>query len=429
MKTFKFKKIVVPLMTGVLMLVFGVNLTGVAAAPKSHKTQVIRIIHYMGEQSKRDGLDAMIKRFQKTHPNVKFDVQPISSAQFITIYKTRIAANDTPDLFFGKPRTMKEFVDGGYFMDLTGASCLKNVIGILKEECTVNGKVYGLPLDAQVKGTFYNKTMFKKYGVKVPQTKDEFFALSDKFASKGIKPFVFPFNFIHGVFHTMDAYFKPMAVAEGQRNVWTDSQTGKKELKGNPMVKEAFEMFSKLVSYKDKGDSAVDQPQAIQNFAAGKRPMYINGGWMMGDVVAANPKGKFGMFPTPWSNNPAKNKLWVGVDDVFIVSATTNKKKLVLSFLDSMMSEPSAKLWMKHAKLMSSNQKVSTKGADPFVQEIKGYIDSGKIVSNGKVDDYTAEFSNAFRTKLQYFVTLNDADRDVDKLIKEIDNEINSIRK
>jgi hypothetical protein len=48
MKVFKFRKIVVPLMTVVLMLVFGVNLTGVSAAPQSNKTQVIRIIHYMG---------------------------------------------------------------------------------------------------------------------------------------------------------------------------------------------------------------------------------------------------------------------------------------------------------------------------------------------------------------------------------------------
>ena len=37
-------------------------------------------------------------------------------------------------------------------------------------------------------------------------------------------------------------------------------------------------MFSKLASYKDAGDTAVDQTQGIQNFAAGQRPMYINGG-------------------------------------------------------------------------------------------------------------------------------------------------------
>jgi ABC-type glycerol-3-phosphate transport system substrate-binding protein len=431
----KNKKVLVGLATvaALLLSVAFFNLTSISAASKKvkgkTKPQVIRIIHYMGEQSKRDGLDAMIKEFQKTHPKVKFDIQPVSSAQYITVYKTRIAANDAPDLFFGKPRTLKEFAEGGYFMDISNASCLKNVLGILKEECTIDGKVYGLPIDAQVKGTFYNKSLFKKYGVKVPKTRDEFFAISDKFAAKGIKPFIFPFNFIHGVFHYLDAYFKPMAVARGESTIWADSQSGKKELKSSPVVKEALEMFSKLVSYKDKGDPAVDQPQAIQNFAAGKRPMYTNGGWMMGDVLAANPKGQFGMFPTPWSNNPAENKLWVGIDDVFIVSATTDKKALVLSFLNSMMSNKSAQLWMRHAKLMTSNRKASVKGADSFVQEIKSYIDSGNIVSSGKVDDYTAEYLTAFRTKLQYFVTLSGAERNVTQLIAEIDREIKSIRR
>jgi ABC-type glycerol-3-phosphate transport system substrate-binding protein len=428
-KFLKFKKMAAALLTVGLVLVFGLNLTGVFAASKANKTQVIRIIHYMGEQSKRDGLDAMIKEFQKTHPKVKFDVQPVSSAQYITVYKTRIAADDTPDLYFGKPKTLKEFAEGGYFMDISNAKCLKNVLDILKEECSINGKVYGLPIDAQVKGTFYNKALFNKYGVAAPKTRDEFFAISDKFAAKGIKPFVFPFNFIHGVFHYMDAYFKPMAVARGESNVWADSQAGRKELKSSPVVKEALKMFSKIVSYKDQGDIAVDQAQGIQNFAAGKRPMYTNGGWMMGDVLAANPKGQFGMFPTPWSNNPAENKLWVGIDDVFIVSATTPKKALVLSFLNSLMSDKSAKLWMRHAKLMSSNRKVSVKGMDPFVQEIKSYIDSGKIVSSGKVDDYTAEYMTAFRTKLQYFVTRSDSQRNVNKFINETDKEIKAIRR
>ena len=46
----------------------------------------------------------------------------------------------------------------------------------------------------------------------------------------------------------------------------------------------------------------------------------------------------------------------------------------------------------------------------------------------GLVPDYTSEFSTAFRTKLQYFVTLDDSERDVPSLLKEIDQEMESIR-
>ena len=51
-----------------------------------------------------------------------------------------------------------------------------------------------------------------------------------------------------------------------------------------------------------------------------------------------------------------------------------------------------------------------------------------KIVPKGLVPDYTSEFSTAFRTKLQYFVTLDDSERDVPSLLKEIDQEMESIR-
>ena len=156
--------------------------------------------------------------------------------------------------------------------------------------------------------------------------------------------------------------------------------------------------------------------------------MYINGGWLMGDVMAASPDGEFGMFPTPWSNNPEENKLWIGIDDVFIVSAQTEHKEEVMTLLNFFAGEEASKTWMSLSKLMTSNVNVSTDDADAFIKEIKSYIDNDKIVSKALVPDYTSEFSTAFRTKLQEFVTLDDSERDVPKLIKEIDDKIASIR-
>ncbi|MEG0897766.1 MAG: extracellular solute-binding protein, partial [Ruthenibacterium sp.] len=283
-------------------------------------------------------------------------------------------------------------------------------------------------LDAQVKATFYNKKLFEENDVKVPTTKDEFFAACDKFSANGVMPMIHGYNNINCVFHELDAYFTSQAIAENAATTWVDSQSGAAKLEGNATVKSAFEQYSKMAGYKDPGDTSLDQPQAIQDFAAEKRPMFTNGGWIMGDVAAANPNGEFGMFPTPWSNNPEENKLWVGIDDVFIVSATTDKKELVLDLLNSFASDASSAIWMENAKLMSSNQNVSADGADPFIQEIKSYIDSGNIVAKSLVIDYTAEYTNAFRTQLQHFVTLDDADRDVDALIKGIDAEMDGIR-
>lgn len=388
----------------------------------------IRLVHYMGEQAKRDALDAMLAAFSEVHPEIKVDVEVVASSSYIATYKNYIAAGEAPDIMFGKPQTMQEFVDGGYFMDLKDEACMANVLPMLVDECTVNGGVYGFPIDAQVKATFYNKKMFQEAGVEVPATKGELFKVCDTFMDQGVYPFVHPYNFIHGVFHELDSFFTSMAAATDNENVWMDSQNGVKDLSGNPAVVEAMEMFSKFASYKDAGDTAVDQTQGIQNFAAGQRPMYMNGGWLMGDVIAASPDGEFGMFPTPWSDNPEENKLWIGIDDVFVVSQQTEHRDEVMTLLNFFANEESSKTWMSTAKLMTSNITVPTDDADAFIKEIKSYIDNDMIVSKSLVPDYTSEYSTAFRTKLQEFVTLDDSQRDVTKLLKDIDDEIASIR-
>ncbi|WP_097003632.1 ABC transporter substrate-binding protein [Lacrimispora amygdalina] len=388
----------------------------------------LRLVHYMGEQSKRDALDAMLEAFKAEYPSINVEVEVVASSSYIATYKNYIAAGEAPDIMFGKPQTMKEFVDGGYFMDLSGEECMENVLPMLKDECTVDGGVYGFPLDAQVKACFYNKKMFEEAGVEVPKTREELFKVADTFEEKGIKPFIHPYNFIHGVFHELDSFYTSMAAGTGNQTVWKDSQKGTKELSDNATVKDALEMFSKFASYKDPGDTAVDQTQGIQNFAAGQRPMYMNGGWLMGDVIAASPDGEFGMFPTPWSDKPEDNKLWVGIDDVFVVSSQTEHKDEVMALLSFFANEQSSKIWMETAKLMTSNVNVSTDDSDEFIKEIKSYIDNDMIVSKSQVPDYTSEYNTAFRTKLQEFVTLDDSQRDVTKLLQDIDYEIASIR-
>lgn len=128
-----------------------------AGAAKAGGEEVtIRLVHYMGEQAKRDALDAMLTAFGESYPNIKVDVEVVASSSYIATYKNYIAAGEAPDIMFGKPQNMTEFVEGGYFMDLTGEKCLENVLPMLADECTVNGGIYGFPIDAQVKACFYN---------------------------------------------------------------------------------------------------------------------------------------------------------------------------------------------------------------------------------------------------------------------------------
>ena len=83
--------------------------------------------------------------------------------------KTILLPGRLPDIMFGKPQTMQEFVDGGYFMDLKDEACMTNVLPMLVDECTVNGGVYGFPIDAQVKATFTIRKCLMRQGWRCPR--------------------------------------------------------------------------------------------------------------------------------------------------------------------------------------------------------------------------------------------------------------------
>ena len=97
----------------------------------------------------------------------------------------------------------------------------------------------------------------------------------------------------------------------------------------------------------------------------------------MGDTLAANPDGEFGMFPMPWSNNPDDNKMWVGIDDCFVISSQTQHKDEVMKLMEFIANDESSKTWMSTAKLMTSNVNVSVDDENDLIKAIKSYMDEG----------------------------------------------------
>ena len=200
-----------------------------------------------------------------------------------------------------------------------------------------------------------------------------------------------------------------------------DSQNGVAQLTGNDTALEAATMWNLIASYKEDQDLTMDQPTAVERFAAGDRPMFINGGWIYADVVAAS-EDEFGFFPVPWSNTASENKLEVALDDAFIVNNTTQHKDEVFAFLSYMMSDEAAEMWMTGTKLMSSSKNADANNADPYVQAIKSYIDAGNIAAKANDPDYTAAYSDAQISVMQSYIVQNLNDPAL--FLKMLDDEI-----
>lgn len=108
-------------------------------------------------------LEEMAQSYMEQNQDIEIEVQPVSSDYEATM-KTRMAANDLPDLFgtHGWSSTRyKEFAE-----PLSERAWAVNVNPIIKDNITASdGKIYALPMDSDVAGIIFNKTVLDEAGV------------------------------------------------------------------------------------------------------------------------------------------------------------------------------------------------------------------------------------------------------------------------
>ena len=77
-----------------------------------------------------------------------------------------------------------DFIDAAWVDDLTDTSINQTIY---------NGRIIGLPhWEASVSGTIYNKEIFEKYGLDIPQTQEEFLDLCQILLDHGVTPLYMP---------------------------------------------------------------------------------------------------------------------------------------------------------------------------------------------------------------------------------------------
>jgi len=209
---------------------------------------------------------------------------------------------------------------------------------INKDILTYNGHIYyadfNLPAPGGL-GILYNKTLFEKFKLNVPQKYSEFLAVCEALKSNGITPLFGPFKetWTPQIWNT--AGFGSY-VATTNPQIWDDINAGKKKFSE---VDGFLTILSELDEIYKKG---YFQPTALSDgydllvteMASGKYGMTILGDWMISTIETANPEYKMGLFAVPATDNNyvATSQLGTGF---YIPKAAKNIKqaKLALDFM------------------------------------------------------------------------------------------------
>ncbi|HNX73741.1 MAG TPA: extracellular solute-binding protein [Spirochaetales bacterium] len=387
----------------------------------------ITVIHYMAEKQKQDALTAWIDGFKKKNPGVDFEVTAVQTANYTVTLKTMIASGDIPDIIFGKPKEMSDLIQAGHIADLSKAAFLKNLNKDSLPAVTISGKVYGVPIDLQTIGVFYNKDVFAKYKLSVPKTWSEFIALADTLKSKNVAPFAHPYKDNWTLF--VDFYADEYVARQDAPTFYEDIESGKKTFAGSAYFKNTLTRFLKRVSYNAGDDWGTDNSTAQSMLATGKAGMYVQGNWSVGDFVNNYPNAKIGFFPMPVFEDVKKNLLPIGVDDCWMISAASKNRAVIDKFFEYATGPEATIAWMKGTKTIASSVSADKVELDPISKDIVSWIKSGKVTNFHAPVLFSSSLEDVYRNMIiEAAATVSTGKVDIDALIKKFDDKINEVR-
>ncbi|MFE3034084.1 ABC transporter substrate-binding protein [Streptomyces canus] len=264
-------------------------------------TQLTQMFHAYGEA----GTEQAIKRYAAAYKKANVSTQWITSNDFESKLFATLLTKGAPDLFEFHPQI--QLVKSGQVADLT------DIIDPVKSDFnpadikshTVDGKIYGVRMIDDPQFFFYRPSLFKKAGVKVPETLDELIEAAAKLTTGKVKG-LYLGNDLHAVIN-------PMIWSAG-----ADTLNDKNEIAYHtPAVVEGIKKMRKLFT---SGNLLLDAPTDYWDPSAlnqGLCAIQFCGMWAMPQFQKAL-GDDIGIFPFPKTVDSGKQSVYNGGWSMFV---------------------------------------------------------------------------------------------------------------
>ncbi|MFF3889463.1 ABC transporter substrate-binding protein [Streptomyces sp. NPDC001914] len=307
--------------------------------------RTLRLWHYEAPNSAMGAAwNEAIKEFEAQHPGVKVKFEEKGFEQIQKTAPMVLNSNDAPDLMeYNKGNATAGLLSKqGLLTDLTAEAAARGWDKKLSAGVRTtsrydtngvmgSGKWYGVPNYAEYTMVFYNKDLFKKYGIAEPATYDELVSAMDAFVAKGVTPLANA-----GAEYIAQQYLYQLALSKADRS-WVDTYElykGKADFHDTAWSY-AANTFADWVrkGYISKKSSGTKAEDAGVSWLQGKSPILFSGSWWYGRFES---EAKFdwdsGLFPGSNLTLGSGGNLWV-------VPKGAKNKELAYDFIDITMSK------------------------------------------------------------------------------------------
>lgn len=315
-----------------------------------------------------DVYNELIDIFEARNPGIDVNFTAYKNTEYNTVLSAAMKGFSGPDIIHLRAYGgLETYAKPGYLMplgdkvpELPGFS--ETAIGGVTS--ISDGKMYGVPFASQTLVIYYNKAIYGKLGLEVPETWDEFLANLEAVKVAGYTPLAnggkdgWTLEVLHGVicpnFYGANDYFNEVVAGKTD---FTDEryQTSlEKLLELRPYMPDNF-----------MGIAYTDMQMMFINEMAGH---FIGGSWEAGYFSKENADLKFDVFAGPVAKKGDTRYVSAFVDGSFGMSAYTKTPEAATTFLRFMASIEAGQFLAN--KLRQKSDVPDVVFSDPFLEKI-----------------------------------------------------------
>ena len=290
-------------------------------------------------------------------------------------YRLAVSAGKTPDLAYTWPAAsvLSGYARVGALAPLDAyfeQYGWDHVNDFYRGRNSYGGSIYGLPMEQDLMGVYYNKDLFAENGLEVPTTYAEFEAMVETLKDEGIIPVAFGNRDRWPATNTFSLILGLTAGRDLEEHVlfgdepWT-----------NPAFVQAAQTFQDWAEagYFPRGFNGVGYDEANALFLSGRAAMTITGTWVLQDMVRGV-EFDLGVFMLPpIADDVAPGTMWgEGSQWQLSASATPAVRDAAAAYLNCLVSTESRQVWVQKGHTVpigTTPEELAAWGADPVVQE------------------------------------------------------------
>jgi len=186
-----------------LTMILGLALTGCSSSSSGESSGgssggddvTVKLMHLWPSGSSKQHnmiVNDIAAEYEKENPGVKIEQEILSNEQYKEKLKVLSASNELPDVgMTWAAGFLDPYVKGNKFApldDILEGGLKDSFIAGTTEAYAVDGKTYGLPLELNIAPVYYNKKIFEKYNLEVPETYEDFKNIVKTLADNGVTP-------------------------------------------------------------------------------------------------------------------------------------------------------------------------------------------------------------------------------------------------